>query len=129
MDKVGYLIVNGTIVIDSSTSITSLPDSAIVEEFTTRDAMYQEAFNRGLISEMPDAIPASELKQIGANYNGYQIPFTGEDAVGMLQVKEWFIDHSFTNIHFSNGTIMPMTVEEFPAFSAWFKEHRGAFFL
>jgi hypothetical protein len=52
----GYLIVNDSVVIDSHESITSLPDSASVETFTTANEMYQEAFNRGLI----DAIPEEE---------------------------------------------------------------------
>lgn len=61
MDKQGFLIINNSVVIDSSTSITSLPDNAIVEEFATRDEMYQEAFDRGLIDEIPakEVVPES----------------------------------------------------------------------
>lgn len=61
MNKQGFLIINNSVVIDSSTSITSLPDSAIVEEFATKDDMYQEAFIRGLIDEIPakEIVPPS----------------------------------------------------------------------
>ena len=58
-------------------------------------------------------------KETGLDYNGFQIPFTNEDAIAMLQVKGAFdfgITH--TNIEFSNGTIMPMTPDAFPTFAS-----------
>lgn len=73
-------------------------------------------------------------KQVGEPYElnnvVYQVPFTVEDATGMLQVKAAFdLGVSQTNFHFSNGVIMPLTAEDFYHFALWFAEKRNNFFL
>ena len=58
------------------------------------------------------------------------VPFMNEDAVGMLQVKAAFdMGITATNIEFSNGTIMPMSAADFPAFAAWFVAKRNGYFV
>lgn len=69
-------------------------------------------------------------KKDGALYGAFMVPFTNEDAIGMLQVKAAFeMGVTNTNIEFSNGTIMPMNVSDFPAFAAWFVEKRNGYFV
>ena len=70
----------------------------------------------------------------GAPYtlNGveYQISFTKDDGDGMMQVKTAFdLGVEATNIHFENGTAMPITAVEFTAFAAWFVAKRNEFFV
>ena len=60
----------------------------------------------------------------------YQISFTSDDGNGLLQVKAAFdLGVEATNIHFENGTIMPITAGEFSAFAAWFVAKRNEFFI
>ena len=60
----------------------------------------------------------------------YQVPFMKDDADGLLQVKSAFdMGVLSTNIHFTNGTIMPITSTEFAAFAMWFVEKRNSFFV
>jgi len=69
-------------------------------------------------------------KTNGAPYGTYMIPFMNEDAMGMLQVKAGFeMGLTSTNIEFSNGTIMPISTTDFPAFAAWFVEKRNGYFV
>ena len=73
-----------------------------------------------------------ELKRTGIAYTegGDKIPFTNEDAIAMVQVKLAFeLGITNTNIKFSNGTILPMTANEFPAFAVWFAQQRNSFFI
>lgn len=75
-----------------------------------------------------------DRKNLGEGYtkaNGevYKISFQKDDADGLLQVKAGFeLGLLSTNIHFMNGTIMPITAEEFPSFALWFVEKRNGFF-
>lgn len=70
------------------------------------------------------------MKTNGEDYGGYMVPFMNEDAVGMLQVKAAFdMGITATNIEFSNGTIMPMSAADFPAFAAWFVAKRNGYFV
>lgn len=76
----------------------------------------------------------SDLKTNGELYllNGtdYRVPFMKDDADGLLQVKAAFdMGVLSTNIHFSNGTIMPIASTEFAAFAMWFIEKRNSFFV
>ena len=60
----------------------------------------------------------------------YQISFTSDDGNGLLQVKAAFdLGVEATNIHFENGTTMPITAGEFSAFAAWFVAKRNEFFI
>jgi hypothetical protein len=65
----------------------------------------------------------------GEDYRGYTISFTSEDGNGLVQVKSSFeLGLTETNIHFENGTVMPITSEDFPEFALWFIEKRNSFF-
>ncbi len=76
-----------------------------------------------------DAEIRSESMRKGADYNGYQISFTADDGNGVLQVKAAFdLGLTKTNIHFANGTVMPITATEFSEFALWFVEQRNSFF-
>jgi hypothetical protein len=69
-------------------------------------------------------------KSYGLDYNGYMVPFRNDDAMAMLQVKAAFeMGLAFTNIEFSNGTVMPIVVADFPAFAAWFVDKRNGYFV
>jgi hypothetical protein len=75
-------------------------------------------------------ITDSELKRIGANYKGYQIPFTNEDAIGIMQVYRAFqLGITNTNIKFSNGTTMPIASKDFNEFDTWFANNRNSYFI
>jgi hypothetical protein len=70
----------------------------------------------------------------GSNYtlNGkdYLVSFTSDDANGLMQYS-LAIQHGVTNtvLKFSNGTTMPITDTDLPAFGAWFVTQRNNFFL
>lgn len=76
----------------------------------------------------------SQQKADGEDYdlNGtiYRVPFTSEDANGLMQINVAFtmgiVD---TKIHFSNGTVMPIAAIDFEAFALWFVAKRNSFFL
>jgi len=58
------------------------------------------------------------------------ISFTKDDAIGVLQVKAAFeLGLTETIIEFSNGTKLPMKVEEFEDFAKWFVRERNKFFI
>lgn len=83
-----------------------------------------------LSAEESAALIKTIEKTEGAIYGTYKVPFMNEDAIGMLQVKAGFeMGLANTNIEFSNGTIMPMSAAEFPAFAAWFVEKRNGYFV
>lgn len=65
----------------------------------------------------------------GVEYNGVMASLTSEDGNGVIQVKNAFeMGLTETNIHFENGTILPMTAADFPAFALWFVTERNKFF-
>jgi len=70
----------------------------------------------------------------GSNYtlNGkdYLVSFTTDDANGLMQYS-LAIQHGVTNtvLKFSNGTTMPITDTDLPAFATWFVTQRNNFFL
>ena len=81
------------------------------------------------LAEEAEALRKEQMLQ-GADYNGYQVSFTAEDGNGMIQVKSGFeMGLTSTVIHFENGTKMPVSVEEFPAFASWFVSERNKFFV
>ena len=60
----------------------------------------------------------------------YRISFTSDDGNGLTQVRTAFdLGVEATNIHFENGTTMPITAAEFSAFAAWFVQKRNEFFV
>lgn len=66
----------------------------------------------------------------GFTYNGHQISVTAEDGTGLLQVKGGFeLGVTETTIHFTNGTKLPMTASEFPAFALLFVTERNKYFV
>lgn len=74
------------------------------------------------------------VKTVGEIYslNGtdYKVPFMKDDADGLLQVKAAFdLGVRSTNIHFTNGTVMPITATEFMDFAIWFVNKRNSFFM
>jgi len=72
----------------------------------------------------------SRAKYVGLNYNGTTVPIANEDAMAMLQVKTAFeLGATDTNIHFSNGTVMPINSTDFPAFATWFVTQRNSLFV
>ena len=95
--------------------------------------------------ELDDAIKAEEAKQAqleaervakeeGEIYTlndvDYKISFTKDDADGMMQVKTAFeMGLTATNIHFYNGTVVPVDVDTFTPLAIWFVEKRNSFFV
>lgn len=66
----------------------------------------------------------------GIDYQGSMISLTDVDGNGMLQVKAAFeMGLPTTTIHFKNGTKLPMTAADFPAFALWFVTERNRFFV
>ena len=83
--------------------------------------------------EIADAVE-QDRKTNGEDYdlNGtiYKVPFTSEDANGLMQVNTAFaMGVVSTNIHFSNGVVMPIAAIDFEAFALWFVTKRNSFFL
>ena len=75
-------------------------------------------------------IQRKEAMLDGADYNGYKVSLTAEDGNGMIQVKSGFeLGLTSTIVHFENGTKMPITAEDFPAFASWFVNERNKFFV
>ena len=72
-----------------------------------------------------------EAKNTGLPYldTGITVPFTNEDAMGVLQVKAGFeMGLTGTVLYLSNGSKLPLTDAEFPDFSLWFMTNRSGFF-
>lgn len=60
----------------------------------------------------------------------YQVSFTKDDGDGLVQVKSAFeLGLTNTNIHFENGTVMPINAADFPDFALWFVNQRNGFFV
>ncbi len=72
-----------------------------------------------------------KVKYFGEEYgdSGVQVPFTSDDAMGLLQVKAAFeLGADDTVMVFSNDQKLPLTPESFPAFAAWFTQKRNSFY-
>jgi len=70
-------------------------------------------------------------KTTGLEYasTGVIVPFTSDDAIGLLQVKAAFeLGLANTVIKFSNGQSLDMVAADFPAFATWFVTERNKFF-
>lgn len=74
----------------------------------------------------------AKLKTQGEFYldTEYKVSFTSDDALGLLQVKTAFeLGVTSTNIEFINGTIMPISANDFQDFAVWFANKRNSFFV
>lgn len=72
-----------------------------------------------------------KVKYFGEMYADAEVlvPFTSEDAAGLLQVKAAFeLGATDTTMVFSNGEKLPLTSETFPGFAAWFTQKRNSFY-
>jgi hypothetical protein len=59
----------------------------------------------------------------------YMISLSSDDAMGMLQVQSAFnLGLEETNIHFVNGTVLPIKAEDFEDFALFFVTERNSFF-
>jgi len=82
------------------------------------------------IAKEPKVLSTSELKALGKQYNGYQVPLDEEAQIAVTSVAVQYLAGMFsgTVFHFSNGTKMPCSLEEFLPFATWFATERNAFF-
>lgn len=95
------------------------------------DADIKAAYDARIASQLRDDAMMQGFKY-GVNADGTDryISVTKDDGDGMVQVKTSFeFGLTSTIIHFANGTKLPMTAEEFPAFALQFVTERGKFFL
>lgn len=83
-----------------------------------------------------EAVPLTEeeevhaAKALGFSYNGVQVPVLNEDAIGAMQLDLAFSRFNVPAgvFYLSNGIKLPLTIEEWPAFSAQFFATRASFF-
>jgi len=66
-----------------------------------------------------------------ANGNTYLVPLTREAQFAVVSVAVAFSSGAITatNIEFENGTVVPVTSTDFPAFAKWFATERNKFFV
>jgi len=83
------------------------------------------------VSGTDDPLTSSELKSLGKDYNGYQVPLDkdAQDTVVAIMVQILAGAFTGTTAEFSNGTKMPILANEGMAFVLWFKDERNAFFI
>jgi len=105
-------------------------DSKTASAFFEDGAWVVRAYQRPAEEAEADAKrQRAEQMLTGADYNSNPVSFTADDGNGLLQVKAAFeMGLTETVIHFANGTKMPITAEDFPAFAAWFVVERNKFF-
>lgn len=104
--------------IGDKVALTATEIEAIINPPKTPEQLLQEA------SKLRD-----EAMLKGFVYNGMDISVTKDDGDSMVQVKVSFeLGLTSTVIHFANGSKLPMTAEEFPAFALQFVTERGKFF-
>lgn len=85
-------------------------------------------------AESDASISRDEEMLLGVKYTlnsvDYMVSVTKDDGDGIVQVKTAFdLGATSTNIHFKNGTKMPMVVADFNAFALWFIVERNKFFV
>lgn len=78
----------------------------------------------------PYELTQNDLKRIGKQYNGYQVPLDEEAQIAVTSVAAQYLAGLFTGtvFHFSNGVKMPISADEFIDFAKWFGAERGKFF-
>lgn len=102
-----------------------LKDNIPEPEFTDDELQQQIQY----ISDQEASKARDEAMFKGFVYNGMDISVTKDDGDGMVQVKVSFeLGLTSTVIHFANGSKLPMTAKEFPAFALQFVTERGKFF-
>ena len=106
----------------------------IIKQWLAEGNTPEPEFTEEELSQMEAERLALEAKSVGDIYTlnnvDYQVPFMKDDADGLLQVKEAFnLGINETVIHFTNGTKMPITADEFMDFAVWFVEKRNSFFI
>ncbi|MGE4396054.1 MAG: hypothetical protein AB7D34_01215 [Sulfurimonas sp.] len=121
----------GEQVVMSSTDYVLLGDKSVV---ATADVEAATLIQSDELAKAEAEAALSDYKQNGKIYTlggvEYKVPFTKDDADGMLQVKAAFdMGLTSTNIHFSNGVVVPITTDDFLAFAVWFVEKRNSFFV
>lgn len=96
-------------------------------EFTEQELADQAAKDASQARD--DAMMQGFKYGVNADGTDRYISVTKDDGDGMVQVKTSFeFGLTSTVIHFANGTKLPMTAEEFPAFALQFVTERGKFF-
>lgn len=101
---------------DDKTEITEAEKDELTYVAPTAEQLLQQAKAEGEIYSL--------------NGTDYKVPFMKDDADGLLQVKAAFdLGVGSTNIHFTNGTVMPITAAEFMDFAIWFVNKRNSFFM
>lgn len=102
-----------------------LKDNEPEPEYTHDELQQQIQY----ISDQEASKARDEAMLKGFEYNGMDISVTKDDGDGMVQVKASFeLGLTSTVIHFANGSKLPMSAEEFPAFALQFVTERGKFF-
>lgn len=93
------------------------------------EAYYYDGSNWILKEIVP--LSNSELKDIGKQYNGYQVPLNEEAQIAVTSVAVQYLAGLFTGtvFHFSNGVKMPCSTNEFLPFAQWFALERNRFFV
>jgi hypothetical protein len=106
-------------------------DYVLIQDKPSEDYIYD---GTQWIPKATVELTTSELKAIGMPYtlNGisYQVPLTkdAQDTVVALSVAFQMSAITSTNIEFDNGTILPITAEDFMKFAIWFTTERNKFF-
>lgn len=100
---------------------TKIELEAKIEEFRAAKAAEEQA--RLAYAQRREAMLT------GLDYNGYMVSFTKDDGDALLQVAKAFeFGVPSTVVWFANGTKMPITAAELPAFGSWFVTNRNSFF-
>lgn len=104
--------------------------------FDTKEVVEEEVLNEAisLKKQKEDKLNFEKSKETGEIYtlNGvdYKISFMKDDADGMMQASMAFqLGLTETNIHFENGTNMPIKNTEFEEFAVWFVGKRNSYFV
>lgn len=106
--------------------------SAVVPDGETILAISDEILAKQTAATKAETRYAEMLAGDTYTLNGtdYKVSFTSDDGNGVVQVYLSFTtgDITSTTLHFSNGTEMPVTSDNFTAFRTWFVQKRNTFF-
>jgi hypothetical protein len=115
---------------DNDKNVYAYDDKQVANGLASGKIAITEDEMRELTYIEPVINPKSEGEVYIINDIEYQVPFMSDDAVGVMQVKSAFeMGIESTNIHFSNGTIMPIEQSNFLEFAEWFVAKRNSFFV
>ena len=119
----------GTVANQAMLDAGYIPYDKVIPQPTEKETKLAWDTKTNSIVLVPVVLPENEAKAYGKLYGQFRIPFRNDDALALLQVQAAFTaGESYTVIEFTNGTKMPMTPTEFPAFGAWFAAERNKFF-